>query len=159
MNNEYVCSHCGSAFSRQWNLDRHVKSVHTAGAIFTCSLCGKTCKRSGNLEKHLRTCTGAPVAAVASTSRSGACPAHRFTAQRGRQSLGGAVETHTVDMGDARQLAALGDAVLSFEPAMTEYRHQVPSSVECSVSPSCGSYCCYPTSHNTENIYGCCVCW
>ena len=124
MNTGYVCSHCGSTFSRQWNLDRHVKSTHTTEAIFTCSLCGKTCTRSGNLEKHLRTFTGAPVAAVASTSRSGACPAHRFTAQRGRRSLGRAVETHTVDMGEARQLAALEDAVLAFEPAMAEYRQR-----------------------------------
>ena len=69
-------------------------------------------------------CTGAPVAAVASTSRGGACPAHRFTVQRGRRTLGGAVETHTVDMVGARQLAVLEDAVLAFEPAMAEYRHR-----------------------------------
>ena len=40
------------------------------------------------------------------------------------ESLWGAVETHTVDMNAGNQLEALGDAVLSLEPAMTAYQHR-----------------------------------
>ena len=137
---EYQCHHCDSEFRKRANLDRHVRSVHTATPTFNCPRCRKGSARSLNLEMHMRTCTGVPAAAVSSTSthRGGAAScssasAHMgratsssssaaFTVQRGRRALGGVVEVHTIDMADARQLAALEDAVGTFEPTMAAYR-------------------------------------
>ena len=124
---QYKCQHCDGVFSKRSNLDLHVRSVHTTAPEFNCARCG--CTRSLNLEMHMRTCTGAAVASVSSTSSS--TPTHRggavFTVRRRRRAFGGAAEVHSVDMEEQNQLAALGDAVLSLEPTMVAYqrRHRV----------------------------------
>ena len=103
---QYSCHRCHASFSQRPNLDRHVQSVHTTVPAFVCTLCGKTCTRSLNVEMHMRTCTGV---ASTSTPSSSSTPAHRggaaFTIRRKRRALGGAVETHVVDMNARNQLA------------------------------------------------------
>ena len=100
-----------------------MECAHHSYSIFVCTLCGKTCTRSLNLEMHMRTCTGV---ASTSTPSSSSTPAHRggaaFTIRRKRRALGGAKETHVVDMNARNQLAALRDAVLSLEPTMDVYQ-------------------------------------
>ena len=97
---QYKCHHCGGDFSKRPNLDRHVRSIHTTAPAFNCTRCGKGCMRSLNLGMHMRTCTGAAVAAVPSTSSS--TPAYRggsaFAVGRRRRALGGAAKIYTVDM-------------------------------------------------------------
>ena len=91
--------------------------------------------KSVHVQKTCRTCTGAPVPSTPA-HRGGAAScsstlAHRggaaFTVRRRRRAFGGAVETHTVDMNTANQLATLGDTVLSLEPTMVAYQRRHPA--------------------------------
>ena len=88
-------------------------------------MCGKGCMRLGNLEMHMRTCTaGASSSAVASTSRSTPAKEGVYTVHQHCKVFGGALETHTVDMGEARQLAALETVITAFLPAMDTYKQK-----------------------------------
>ena len=74
---------------------------------------------------HLRTCTGA---STSSSSTAPPTPAHRggelFAVRSRARSFGGAVETYSFDLEGADQLASLEEAVLSFEPAMSDYQRR-----------------------------------
>ena len=123
---KFKYQHCGSMFTRRSSLDRHSKQAHSAVASssrssqsFNCTMCGKGCMRLGNLEMHMRTCTaGASSSAVASTSRSTPAKEGVYTVRQHHKVFGGVLKTHTVDMGEARQLAALETVITAFLPAM-----------------------------------------
>ena len=129
---KFKCQHCGSMFTRRSSLDRHTKQAHSAVAStsrssqsFNCTMCGKGWMRLGNLEMHMRTCTaGASSSAVASTSRSTPAKEGVYTVRQHRKVFRGALETHTVDMGEARQLAALETVITAFLPAMDTYKQR-----------------------------------
>ena len=47
-----LCTHCGLSFSRQSNLDRHVKDVHEQLKLFQCARCPKKYARKESLTAH-----------------------------------------------------------------------------------------------------------
>ncbi|KAI9222577.1 hypothetical protein BC828DRAFT_403909 [Blastocladiella britannica] len=55
MNASYQCpaSECDKAYSKQCNLDDHIRSVHSGETPFKCDECGKGFARQRNLQQHL----------------------------------------------------------------------------------------------------------
>ena len=48
---KFICDLCSSRWRTNYNLQRHVKQVHT-GYSFMCSFCEKKCKTKSNLTDH-----------------------------------------------------------------------------------------------------------
>ena len=49
---KFKCEYCGSKFSRNHNLNRHIQLIHSASTLNICELCGQTFLKLGELEAH-----------------------------------------------------------------------------------------------------------
>merc|ERR1712126_106795 len=48
---DIMCKECGKSFSNEWNLKRHVKSVHEE-VEYPCKYCDKKYNHKGNVKRH-----------------------------------------------------------------------------------------------------------
>lgn len=51
----HVCGICGKCFSRKFNLQTHMKCVHSDDKDYICSYCERAFNHSSNLRKHIKT--------------------------------------------------------------------------------------------------------
>lgn len=54
----YACHICGKKFSRKFNLNTHIKCVHSDEKDYVCPLCKRAFNHSSNLRKHIKTVHG-----------------------------------------------------------------------------------------------------
>lgn len=54
----HVCDICGKRFSRKFNLNTHIKCVHSDEKDYVCSFCKRAFNHSSNLRKHIKTVHG-----------------------------------------------------------------------------------------------------
>ena len=58
MDRVYVCDICGKRFSRKFNLNTHIKCVHSDDKDYVCTFCQRAFNHSSNLRKHIKTVHG-----------------------------------------------------------------------------------------------------
>lgn len=51
----HACQLCGKRFSRKFNLNTHIKCVHSDEKDYICSFCNRAFNHSSNLRKHIKT--------------------------------------------------------------------------------------------------------
>jgi len=54
----HVCELCGKCFSRKFNLNTHIKCVHSKEKDYLCTYCQRAFNHSSNLRKHIKTVHG-----------------------------------------------------------------------------------------------------
>lgn len=54
----YSCPTCGKRFSRKFNLNTHIKCVHSDDKDYLCKFCQRAFNHSSNLRKHIKTVHG-----------------------------------------------------------------------------------------------------
>lgn len=54
----YSCPLCAKKFSRKFNLNTHIKCVHSDDKDYICSFCQRAFNHSSNLRKHIKTVHG-----------------------------------------------------------------------------------------------------
>ncbi|XP_064628457.1 zinc finger and BTB domain-containing protein 17-like isoform X4 [Lineus longissimus] len=52
---EHKCSHCGKVFSRNYNLQRHIRIMHRGDRPYGCHICGRRFSLKHNWQKHTMT--------------------------------------------------------------------------------------------------------
>ncbi|RZB40818.1 zf-H2C2 2 domain containing protein [Asbolus verrucosus] len=52
------CEYCGTQFSKQWQLKKHIARVHNEIRKFMCTYCNKEFKQSYHLKEHITSHTG-----------------------------------------------------------------------------------------------------
>ena len=55
---DYICSFCSRAFNHSSNLRKHIKTVHSSDKPFRCPLCSKSFKHVGAMKGHIRVIHG-----------------------------------------------------------------------------------------------------
>jgi len=52
---DHACELCGKQFSRKFNLNTHIKCVHSDEKDYVCNFCNRAFNHSSNLRKHVKT--------------------------------------------------------------------------------------------------------
>ena len=53
-NYEHKCEICGNTFKQEYDVIKHVNSVHKSDERFACNLCSKTYAQPGSLMVHIK---------------------------------------------------------------------------------------------------------
>ena len=52
---EFGCAECGARFTRKYDRDRHVRTLHGGGGeVFSCAFCSSSVRRLDNLYSHVK---------------------------------------------------------------------------------------------------------
>lgn len=50
----YICSYCDKSFNKKWDVERHVRYIHTKIKPYECKVCHKKFAEPGALNKHAK---------------------------------------------------------------------------------------------------------
>lgn len=48
----HICTHCKKEFTNNFNLQRHITSIHNTSQLYTCNFCERSFNRKNALIRH-----------------------------------------------------------------------------------------------------------